>query len=251
VVSDTGPFAIIPEWVLDHPDLSDKAVRLYGILARYADAQGAAWPRRSVLAERLRASVKTVDRTVAELEKAEAIEVRARIEGRVQRSNLYVLRRARPGGTPVSPPLPTDDAPPGDTGVAQKESQGEREPGETPPSTDVDRERGFEVFWKAYPKRNGKRVGKAATLTRWRSLALDTKHRAYAAALHYATAVEAGDTIAKDPERFLSRGYFEDWVDGPGGTPGKPEGTGPPPREDGSYFAPGTGWIRPVGSAAR
>lgn len=59
-------FAIVPEWVLEAP-ISDRAVRLYGILRRYADQDLRAHPGRRALAERLRCSVDSVDRAVREL----------------------------------------------------------------------------------------------------------------------------------------------------------------------------------------
>lgn len=60
-------FAIIDEWVLDL-DISDRALRLYAILLRYADKDThKAFPSRKTLAERLRCSPKSVDRSIAEL----------------------------------------------------------------------------------------------------------------------------------------------------------------------------------------
>ena len=55
-------FAIIDEWLLDL-DISDRAVRLYAVLARYADSETLkAYPSRGTLAERLRCSKASVDR---------------------------------------------------------------------------------------------------------------------------------------------------------------------------------------------
>lgn len=214
-------FAIVPEWILDHPDLSDRAVRLYGLLARYADkASGEGFPGRKTLAARLRTSVKSVDRALAELVEVEAVEVRARFQDGAQRSNLYVLRRLLGGATPVTPPLPTDDAQGGDTHVAQNESQGERE--ETPLVDSVDADPreapdyGFERVWQAYPKRNGKRLGKAAALRLWKKHPYETKARIFKAVQHYAAAVASTDTIPRDFERFLKADWWEGWEDGPG-----------------------------------
>lgn len=129
VVSDTGAFAIVPEWVLD-AEVSDRAVRLYGLLARYADQRGLAWPRRAVLAERLRTSVKSVDRAMAELETLRAVEVEARFDDGGQRSNYYRVRRVCPyPSSVVTPPPGQDGRPPLVTGVAQKESHGNENQG--------------------------------------------------------------------------------------------------------------------------
>jgi hypothetical protein len=60
-------FSIIPEWILDAA-ISDKAVRLYGVLARYADNEThRAYPSRETLAKRMRCHAKSVDRAAAEL----------------------------------------------------------------------------------------------------------------------------------------------------------------------------------------
>lgn len=123
VTSDTGPFALVPEWVVDS-DVSDRAFRLYATLARYADQRGLAWPRRSVLADRLGTSVKSVDRAMNELEALGAVVVEARHDDGGQRSNLYHLRRICPHpGTRVSPPPGHPGLPPRDTGVPQNDNQ--------------------------------------------------------------------------------------------------------------------------------
>jgi hypothetical protein len=94
--SDTGPFAIIPEWVLDLP-ISDRAVRLYAILSRYADADGYSWPSRKTLAERLFRSVDALDRAVKELMEYGVLEVIARFDDAGDRtSNGYSIKRVMP-----------------------------------------------------------------------------------------------------------------------------------------------------------
>ena len=123
VTSDVGPWAIVPEWVLDAPD-SDRAVRLYGMLGRYADRNGASYPSRRTLAERLRCSVDSLDRAVRELVTVGALEIAPRNNERGdQTSNLYMLKT----GAPVRHPLGTPAATPLGTGAPQNESHVERE----------------------------------------------------------------------------------------------------------------------------
>lgn len=99
--SDTGPFAIVPEWVIDSA-ISDRAVRLYAILSRYADSDGFCWPSRRTLADRLRCSVDTLDRTVRELVETSILEVSARYDDAGDRtSNGYLVRRLAPAPMPV------------------------------------------------------------------------------------------------------------------------------------------------------
>jgi len=72
-VSADQHFAVIPEWVL-YADISAHAVRLYGVLRRYADREGKAHPSRATLAERIHVSVPTVKRAMAELVEIGAVE---------------------------------------------------------------------------------------------------------------------------------------------------------------------------------
>jgi hypothetical protein len=131
IVADVR-FAIVPEWVLDL-EVSDRAVRLYALLARHADGDGSgAIPGRKRLAKRLRCSVDSVDRAKAELVDAGALHVEHRfLDGR-QTSNDYLVIRVppgHPGRTAAADEGRTTAAPPGRTGAAgDNESQVDREP---------------------------------------------------------------------------------------------------------------------------
>jgi hypothetical protein len=112
-----GYFAIVPEWVLD-ADISDRAVRLYGVLRRYADQQGRAFPSRRTLADRLHvADPKVVDRALADLVQIGAVVVERTggAPGQAWTANRYLVRHTRPRGrttTPLvvdGPHLETDD----------------------------------------------------------------------------------------------------------------------------------------------
>ena len=108
-------FALIPEWVLFHQDLSDKAVRLYLVLDRHADRDTRdCIPSRARLAGKLGCSVKTVDRALAELVAARAITVERRVDAAGDpTSNRYVVHAVPPAYAPVEPTprgSDTDDA---------------------------------------------------------------------------------------------------------------------------------------------
>jgi hypothetical protein len=129
-------FTIIPEWVL-LADISAQAVRLYGLIRRYADADNQAWPSRTTLANRLRVSTKTIDRSLAELSSIGAVVVEHRFDASGDMTtNLYRLATVQGVATPMSLPSDTVDATGGDkdvptggdTGVPQNESQFELEP---------------------------------------------------------------------------------------------------------------------------
>jgi len=103
VTSDIGPFALIPEWVIDL-DVSTGAFRLYAVLSRYADwNDGTAFPSRQTLATRLRCSTDSVDRWAAELVAAKCLLIERRIRtgqtGNVRNiTNLYRVLRISPAG---------------------------------------------------------------------------------------------------------------------------------------------------------
>ena len=95
-IRSTEYFAIVPEWVL-LADISANAVRLYALLNRYANSQGKAWPSRRTLAEALRISASTVDRSKDELVGIGAliVETRSTPAGDYT-SNLYTLATSSP-----------------------------------------------------------------------------------------------------------------------------------------------------------
>jgi hypothetical protein len=95
VKSDIGRYAIIPEWLL-LSGASPRAIQLFAILAcRYADREGVAWPSRKRLAEDMRASPDTIDRTIKELCAIGALVVtRRKSEEGDFDSNVYFLKFA-------------------------------------------------------------------------------------------------------------------------------------------------------------
>lgn len=149
-------FSIVPEWVL-YADISDKAVRLYTILARYADNETLeAFPSRELLAQRAHCHAKSVDRAVQELVDIGAITKTHRKSGNGFQSNVYTLRRVPPH---MSPPRDTGDegvgtpvSPPRDTSV-QLTRTTELEPEELEPlNTQMSVNESFNEFWNVYPK---------------------------------------------------------------------------------------------------
>lgn len=85
------PHARIPEWIL-LSGISDKAVRLYCMLSRYADSEGKAFPGKKALMEKLSCSRTTIDNAFKELVRSAAIVVEPRWRDDGSRStNQYIL----------------------------------------------------------------------------------------------------------------------------------------------------------------
>lgn len=97
-------------------DVSANAVRLYGVLNRYANSQGRAWPSRRTLAEALRISPSTIDRAKDELVSIGALTVETRTTPAGDfTSNLYILATS----SPVMKGISTSD----ETGMVTSDEQ--------------------------------------------------------------------------------------------------------------------------------
>jgi len=86
-------FAIVPEAVL-YANISDRAVRLYAVLRRYADDKtNMCYPSRSTLANRLYTSTRSIDRAMDELVVLGAIskQMRKLENNEGYTSNMYTL----------------------------------------------------------------------------------------------------------------------------------------------------------------
>lgn len=95
-----------------------------------------------------------------------------------------------------------------------------------------DEEAAFEAWWQSYPRRDGKRLGKAETRAEWARLTPAERERATIGVTHYA-ASDHGQYYAKDPVRFLRKNrqgarFFDEWQTPaehqPTPTNGKPAG---------------------------
>jgi len=102
-------FAVVPESVL-YADVSPTAKLLWAILQRHADRQGACYPGRKRMAERMRVSEDTVKRAKRELIDAGLLVAQARHDdqGRQTTDLLYL----HPRGGKFAPPGGGMDAPP-------------------------------------------------------------------------------------------------------------------------------------------
>jgi len=136
-------FSIVPEWVTD-AEVSDRAVRVYTILARYADNDTLqAFPSRDLIAQRARCHVKSVDRALEELVAIGAVVKGHRKAGNGFTSNVYTLRRIPQGRDTTVPRVGTPVSPGRDTHVPLTRT------------TELELENYkelFDSFWESYPK---------------------------------------------------------------------------------------------------
>lgn len=256
-------FAMVPLWVLDLP-LSDRAVRLYAILAGKADYGTGenAMPGRAWLADKMRTSVASVDRAIAELVDAGVVAKRARFTKRGrQRSNVFTVRRVPvgEGRTGEDPRGRTGEEGEGPTGEDHTESPIDREPkdredqdrvGQPTLLHDPDRpppplsslpalppdrvEETFADFWVRYPRgRAGKPGGDGArkpARDRWGRMTRDERDAALAAVDHYRAYVQSpGGPIAAHATTWLNQERWEQWqeaadVQAPGSRPAPSRG---------------------------
>jgi hypothetical protein len=162
-------FSIIPEWVLD-ADISDRAIRIYSILARYADNETLqAFPSRDTLGKRAFCNVKAVTKAIEELVTIGAVIKQHRKQGDSYQSNLYTLRRVGPSLTPprVSPDsgVGSDLTPPRVSDDPLTRTT-ELEPLNDIQHFEQDRQQRliqeFNSFWEIYPRKLGKGEAKGA-----------------------------------------------------------------------------------------
>jgi|1048.fasta_scaffold00085_32 hypothetical protein len=194
-------FSIIPEWLLDS-EVSHKAIRIYALIARYADNQTlTAWPARGTLATRAKCTVKSVDRAITELIEAGAIGKELRRDEGGQRSSVYTLKRIR-GGDKITIGGRQNSHRGGDK-IAIRTITNELEPIESMYSKQ------FELFWSSYPHK----VDKARARKAFRKI--DRKK--------LKPVVEGAQRFAEDPN-LPARAYIpypatwlngERWEDGP------------------------------------
>lgn len=204
-------FATTPEWILD-AEISDRAVRLFGVLNRYVGAHNSAWPSRKTLAARLRCSSASVDRAIAELVRIGAlvVERRYRTDGSLT-SSLYWLWPKTPPVTPhpgeyLSAPVTAGVPARVQPGVPARVPTHEGEPDRTIVNEsllsdeDVGRvskprepyEAEFEDAWLNYPRKEGKIAAYRAFVARVRAGAAPTDLRA--AAFNYEKTRRGQDT---------------------------------------------------------
>jgi hypothetical protein len=126
-----GKFAVVPEWVVVHPGLSDRAVRLYALIARRINTEtGAATIRRRLLAETLGVSVDTVDRARTELVAVGALSTVERYhEGGNRAANEWLLVFDQP--QICGYPQPQNSGDPGRTDAATLAADLRRQENET------------------------------------------------------------------------------------------------------------------------
>lgn len=87
-----GRFAQIPDDLIKDTAISDRAVRIYGLLWTYSSEKDRdAFPSRAQMAADLERSVTTIDRGIGELVRRGAIMVEEVFDGPRQTSNLYTI----------------------------------------------------------------------------------------------------------------------------------------------------------------
>lgn len=171
-----GRFSIVPEALIRDTTLSDRAVRLWCVLDRYAGSNGSAFPSRGRLADDLACSRDSIDRALTELCDGGWLVKEQRAAGA---TNDYVLMEGggRTSAEGVAAPVRQGVG----MGAAQKEasvsdaSEKEQEPFITasgdgslfdaplrlipqPAAPSMH----FDQFWKMYPRKIGKGAARKA-----------------------------------------------------------------------------------------
>tara|TARA_Y100001973_G_C5114936_1_gene289612 strand:- start:31 stop:789 length:759 start_codon:yes stop_codon:yes gene_type:complete len=149
-------FSIIPEWIT-YAKVSDKAVRLYSVLCRFADNQThEAFPSRETLAEKMMCSTRSVDRATEELIAIDAI-----IKKQRHNSSLVYIIKVNPTELSTgSDPLVTHVK-----GGLTPVSRGVDTSGDLTITTQLEPlnlTSLFNEFWSIYPRKMGKGEARGA-----------------------------------------------------------------------------------------
>jgi hypothetical protein len=195
-------FAIIDEWLLDL-DISDRAVRLYAVLGRYADSEThKAYPSRTTLAERLRCSKASVDRAAQELVDSGAMKKKQRHNSSI----IYTLQVSSPVQRGV---LTSDEG--GSSGVMRGVLTGD----DLTRTTELEpKEREllnskFDKFWAVYPKKTDKRLALKSFV---KALKRETLEPILDGAKRYRDDPNRDDSFTKNPSTWLNA---DAWENGP------------------------------------
>lgn len=205
--SEATHFEMVPHWIMDHPEITGNAIRLYLLLRRYGDKNGVSFPGRKRLADDLRIAINTLDVAKDLLVQIGALRVEERlIEGsREQSTNLYTV--VWEGSKIDSPPTQKlhDPLPKNWVHPYPKIGEGTNTQLTTYP-TNQDKNM-FDQFWNAYPRKSGKKAAERA----WMSATLkDSPEEIIIAARKYRDDPNRIDQYTKHPATWLNQGCWED-----------------------------------------
>jgi len=235
-------YAMIPEWVIYHPDLTGSDVRVYAVMARMADAEGRCYPKADTVASRLNVSDDTVRRSIARLEAAGALRVEPKMGAGGYRSNDFLIAGDTPLTNKITPERAKQKADAEANGRKSAAAGGCRNSAATAaatvrrqvpqicgdkegepslnenqlnenqifPST-VPVEDPFDRFWQHYPRK----VSKIAARRKWATITKGEvdPEAIIAGAEAFAAFVKAEGTeprFIKHPDVWLNKGCWED-----------------------------------------
>lgn len=235
-------YAMIPEWVIYHPDLTGSDVRVYAVMARMADAEGRCYPKADTVASRLNVSDDTVRRSIARLEAAGALRVEPKMGAGGYRSNDFLIAGDTPLTNKITPERAKQKADAEANGRKSAAAGGCRKSAATAaatvrrqvpqicgdkegepslnenqlnenqisPST-VPVEDPFDRFWQHYPRK----VSKVAARRKWATITKGgvDPEAVIAGAAAFAAFTKADQTeprFIKHPDVWLNKGCWED-----------------------------------------
>ena len=78
---------------------------------------------------------------------------------------------------------------------------------------DINKKETFEKFWNLYPKRNGKKLGKAICFDWWKKKSGNDCDNILTAVNNYANSETSKTGYARDPIRFLKADWWKEWIE--------------------------------------
>lgn len=178
--SDTGPYGMVPRWVIQKLAGDCTAVAVYAALSTYAAAGRGAFPGQDTLSELLGVSLTTVNRGIARLKRAGLLRTSPRLVQGRKIGNEYELTMIPGMGADAYSVVSTDEAltPIPQLGAdaylyEQTNEQTRVTRGRSPQSGitngTADALRDFDAWWTEYPRRTDKARAREKYLARRRS----------------------------------------------------------------------------------
>lgn len=211
-----SPFAMVPLWVYDHPEVTPTVLHVYISLAAAAHERKASRSIPAIM-ERTDLGKSAVYAALAVLSRAKAA-----IERKDGSLFLPLDEPDLSDSTTVDPDSATVENPSAhvesdsttvESSFSIEGSRGSSRESPLPPREERGGASPFEDhFWPTYPDRDGKKLHKAKARSAFEKLSIEDQRLAYKGAMHFAAAIASGGRFGvPDAHRWLTNREWLDW----------------------------------------
>ena len=188
----------IMSWVWDHSPYENTTLLILLAMADFADDDGVCWPSQARLMGKARCSERTVRDAVKRMVADGVVEIVSESSGRTSHRYRIRTRQILPPGNMEQPNPAIYDTSPGNMPPENHQE---------PPTRTITTPDGFDEFWSAYPRREGKVASERA----YRAAVKRESASALIAAAHaYASATRNTEKrFIKQASSWLNGGFYD------------------------------------------